>query len=319
MSIRVSVIIPAYNSGAYIERALESVLGQSRGGDEVIVVDDGSDDNTFEVVGKYAGRVRCIRQENAGASAARNTGVRAASSEWIAFLDADDEWMEDYLDKQVAIVERNTELVWTAANFYNCSCVDGHSKQVHDKGAGEKLSGGGEVYEDYFQAYINGAVGWTGTLMIKKAALEEAGMFTEGQPMANDLDMWWRIAYRWPKIGYNREPLAVYHRHVAESITKKHKSPDILSDLIAKHLEISRSLGAFDRLKPCAVHMIRYWNYVYLFDERKFYIRKILKRFKSILPFSYRWIMNSLTTCPRLTLLAKPVIDRISHRIGIKR
>ena len=319
MSIRISVVIPAYNSGASVERAINSVLRQRCPGDEVIVVDDGSTDDTGEVVCKFGDKVKYIRQKNSGASSARNMGVRAASGKWIAFLDADDEWKDDYLNMQVALLERNPELAWTASNFYNCSCKDGHRMQLHDKGAGGKLLGGGEVFEDYFQAYVNGSAGWTGTLMIKKAALEEAGMFTEGQPMANDLDMWWRIAYRYPKIGYNNEPLAVYHSHVAESITKRHRDPEILSDLIAKHLEISRSLGAYDRFKPCAIHMIKYWNYVYLFDERKVYIRKILKRFKMILPFSYRSAMKALTICPPVSILAKPVIDRISWKMGIRR
>ena len=313
----ISIIIPAYNLEAYIERAISSVLGQSRPVGEVIVVDDGSEDNTGEIVGTFGNKVKYIRQENAGASAARNTGIRQASGDWIAFLDGDDEWLGDYLEKQVELIERNPELVWTAGNFYNCCCNDGHSMQIHDKGAGEKLLEGGEVHGDYFQAYINGSAGWTGSLMIKKTALEEAGMFTESQPMANDIDMWWRIAYRYPKIGYNAKPLAVYHSHIENSITQKHKSPDILSDLIAKHLEISRSLGAYDRFVPCAVHMLKYWNYVYLFDERVVYIRKILKRFKEILPFSYRSIMNGLTVCPPLTKTAKPVIDRISLRMGI--
>lgn len=319
MSITVSVVIPAYNSGAYISRAIESVLGQSRPADEVIVVDDGSEDDTGEVVVKFGNKVKYIRQENAGASAARNTGIMQASNEWIAFLDGDDEWKDDYLIKQVELLERNPELVWTAANFYNCCCEDKHRIQLHDKEAGEKLLGGRDYYEDYFQAYVNGTAGWTGTLMIKKAVLKEAGMFSEAQPMANDLDMWWRIGYRYPKIGYNNEPLAVYHSHIENSITKKHRSPDILSDLIAKHLEISQSLGAIDRFKPCAVHMLKYWNYVYLFDERKVYIRKILKRFKRILPFSYRSIMNVFTICSPVTMAAKSVIDRISWKMGIRR
>jgi len=315
MSISISVVIPAYNSGAYIARTVESAIGQSRACMEVIVVDDGSKDNTGDVVAKFADKVKYIRQENAGASTARNTGIIQASGNWIAFLDADDEWKEDYLAKQVKLLERNPQLVWTAANFYNCCCNDGHSMHLHDNGAGEKLLDGGEVFEDYFQAYVNGSAGWTGTLIIKKDVLEEAGMFTEGQPMANDIDMWWRIAYRYPKIGYNIEPLAIYHTHITESITKKHRNPEILSDLIAKHLEIARSLGAYDRFKPCAVHMIKYWNYVYLFDDRKVHIGKILKRFKSILPFSYRSIMKALTMCP----MAKPVIDRISRQMGIRR
>ncbi|HOM77565.1 MAG TPA: glycosyltransferase family A protein, partial [Anaerohalosphaeraceae bacterium] len=88
----ISVVIPAYNCQAYIRRAIDSVLGQSRPADEIIVVDDGSTDGTAEAVRTYGAKVILIQQENAGVSAARNAGIRAASGDWIAFLDADDEW-----------------------------------------------------------------------------------------------------------------------------------------------------------------------------------------------------------------------------------
>lgn len=319
MTLTVSVIIPAYNSGEYIGRALDSVFAQSCPADEIIVVDDGSTDDTGEVVGKFGDKVKYIRQENAGASAARNTGITQASSEWIAFLDADDEWLGDNLKEQAALLEHNGDLVWCSANFYKCHCLDNHSRRIHDPETGKKLLAGSDFFDDYFQAYINAAAGWTGTMMIKRKVLQEAGMFTQGQPMANDLDMWWRVAYRYPKIGYTTKPLTVYHSHIENSITKKHKSPDILNDLVEKHLEIARSLGAYDRFVPCAVHMIKYWNYVYLFDERKVYIRKILKRFKSILPFSYRLIMNALTISPKITEISLPLVKKVSRYLNLRR
>lgn len=93
-SSTVAAVIPTYNSAHLIRRALDSVVAQTRPVDEIIVVDDGSTDNTEEVVKAYAG-VRYIRQENSGAAIARNNGIFAAQSEWIAFLDADDEWLPD--------------------------------------------------------------------------------------------------------------------------------------------------------------------------------------------------------------------------------
>ena len=87
----VSVVIPAYNLGSLVARAIESVLSQSRLADEIIVVDDGSSDDTAEHIKKYGDKVKYIYQENAGLAAARNTGIQAAKSDWIAFLDGDDE------------------------------------------------------------------------------------------------------------------------------------------------------------------------------------------------------------------------------------
>jgi len=319
MNLTVSVVIPAYNSGGYLARTLDSVIAQSRPADEIIVIDDGSTDETGEVAAKYGDQIKYIYQENAGAAAARNTGIENASGEWIAFLDGDDEWLEDYLKEQTDLLKCNSDLVWCAGNFYNCDCVNNHSKRLQDPGKGKELLAGGDFFDDYFQAYINAAAGWTGSMIIKRSVLKEAGMFTKGQPMANDIDMWWRVAYRYPKIGYNPKPLVIYHSHIENSISKKHKSPDILSDLIKKHLDIARSLGACEIFIPCAGHMIKYWNYVYLFDERVSSIRKINKRFSDILNFRYRFIMGLLTICPGLTSLMKPVIDRLSGRIGIRR
>ena len=88
----VSVIIPTYNRAAYIVEALESVFAQTYGDCEIIVVDDGSTDDTKAVLQSHMARIRYIYQENAGVSVARNTGISAATGEWIAFLDSDDQW-----------------------------------------------------------------------------------------------------------------------------------------------------------------------------------------------------------------------------------
>ena len=118
----VSVIIPAHNASEYIGRAIESVLAQTRKPDEIIVVDDGSTDDTARIIADYGSKVIYIQQENAGPSVARNTGIEAATSEWIAFLDADDEWIPEKLELQTELLGRNTNLVWTTANFIRCLC-----------------------------------------------------------------------------------------------------------------------------------------------------------------------------------------------------
>ena len=118
----ITVVIPAYNSEKYIARAIDSVLTQTHKPDEIIVVDDGSTDNTSEIARKYEPSVKLIQQQNAGASVARNTGIEAATSEWIAFLDADDEWLPEKLKLQTEHLKRNPHLQWTTANFIRCQC-----------------------------------------------------------------------------------------------------------------------------------------------------------------------------------------------------
>jgi glycosyltransferase involved in cell wall biosynthesis len=107
----VSAIIPTYNAARWIARAIDSVLSQTHPVDEIIVVDDGSTDNTAEVVAGFGERVRYIRQSNGGPAKARNTGIRAATTEWVAFLDADDWWETQKLELQMAALHRNPNAI----------------------------------------------------------------------------------------------------------------------------------------------------------------------------------------------------------------
>jgi glycosyltransferase involved in cell wall biosynthesis len=114
----VSVIIPTYNRAYCVGEAIESVLAQSLREREIIVVDDGSTDETFAVVQRYGDAVRYLRQSNAGVSAARNTGIRQARGEYIAFLDSDDEWLPDKLAVQLDRMTADSTLVAHATNVH---------------------------------------------------------------------------------------------------------------------------------------------------------------------------------------------------------
>ena len=108
--IRVSVIIPAYNGDRYISAAIDSVLAQTYGKYEIIVVDDGSTDNTSEVIKQYGDRVNYLSQSNQGVAASRNLGLAAARGEYIAFLDQDDVFLPHKLSTQVALLDRDSAL-----------------------------------------------------------------------------------------------------------------------------------------------------------------------------------------------------------------
>ena len=102
MNVTVSVVVPAYNYARYLPKAIDSALGQTHPPLEVIVVDDGSTDDTPRVLAAYADRIRVIRQANQGAGAARNAGIAAARGEYVAFLDSDDLWHPRKLELQLA-------------------------------------------------------------------------------------------------------------------------------------------------------------------------------------------------------------------------
>lgn len=107
----VSVIIPAYNAESFLDRAVQSVVSQSYPVQELIIVDDGSRDGTFECASAMPAPVRAFRQKNAGPAAARNTGAKEATGEWIAFLDADDAWLPGKLERQMQLATADTGLV----------------------------------------------------------------------------------------------------------------------------------------------------------------------------------------------------------------
>src|SRR6185295_3370263 len=123
----ISVVIPAYNVAPFINETLESVFAQTFTDYEVIVVNDGSPDtDDFEAVIKpHLGRIRYLRQENRGASVARNTGLQSARGEFVAFLDADDLWLPNYLEEQMKFIsERGCDLACADATFFGDAAVE---------------------------------------------------------------------------------------------------------------------------------------------------------------------------------------------------
>ena len=134
-------------------------------------------------------------------------------------------------------------------NYRCCCCDEDHRQWIYDDGRSQALLGGQEYYQDYFDAYRNGTCGNTNTMLIQKRILLEAGLFRPNQPRMNDEDMWFRIAYRYPKVGYLAEPLAVYHQGTPDSVVKKHNRPDIVIELIGRHLKLAAEHGRLEAFR----------------------------------------------------------------------
>ena len=315
----VSVVIPAYNAEEYIWRTIESVLKQSRGADEIIVVDDGSTDCTGAAVKRFGEKIRYIRQENAGASVARNTGIEAAEHEWIAFLDADDEWLENKLQVQMSLLERDSDLMWCGGNYYNYLASSGRKAVRVPVEKARQTMGGKDYWDDYFNAFSRGIWGCTDTLVIKRDALKKAGMFTAGQQRANDLDMWFRVANFYPKFGYVCQPLAVYHLEVAESISQKQGFVKWQEEFLSRHLEIAKEHGRLEAFEPCVAKMLRLWMRGMLFNGRKKEIRNLLSRFGYVLPGYYRLSIRALTTFPGVTRAGCRMISKVVRKFNLRR
>jgi glycosyltransferase involved in cell wall biosynthesis len=208
----VSVIIPAYNCACFIGDALNSVFGQTYRPIEVIVVDDGSSDETADIVRSYQS-VRYIRQNNHGPSAARNTGIRAAKGEYIAFLDADDLWVAEKLSEQVALLEACPKASLAFANMRLVSQESGHEPSMFEKyHLTANFFGHDRLVVDAPAKLVWSNFIPTSTVIVRKQALVDAGGFDEAFRKAEDWDLWLRMALHAP-IAYSPALLMLKRVH----------------------------------------------------------------------------------------------------------
>ncbi len=201
----VSVVIPAYNYAHFLPCAIDSVLAQTYDLVEVIVVDDGSTDNTREVVAGYGDRVRYIYQTNAGLSAARNTGIRASTHDFLGFLDADDYWRPNFVARAMELF---SQLPGDHAVIaFQSQFVDEQGRELPKKSFAEVTRGTLNhrhvLLKNRFAA---------DAVVVKKAALLAVGFYDEKLRSSEDRDMWVRIGARFP-LYLDEERLAVIRRH----------------------------------------------------------------------------------------------------------
>jgi glycosyltransferase involved in cell wall biosynthesis len=207
----VSAIITGYNYARFLPAAIESVLAQTCVPDEIIVVDDGSTDNTAEVVAPYAGKgVRYLRRENGGPGAARNTGIRASSGDLIAMLDGDDRWLPDKTALQLAHMEK----------YPSVGLVTGSEIQVHEAdGSRYPLRRGPVGAASYYPwILVENTIGNPSLAMVRRECFERVGVFDEGLPLGQDWEMWIRIARSFD-VGVVDADLIFFTRHAASLST----------------------------------------------------------------------------------------------------
>jgi glycosyltransferase involved in cell wall biosynthesis len=315
----ISVVIPAYNSAAHLARALDSVLAQTRPAEEILVVDDGSTDATAEVARSYGDAVRLIAQANAGAAAARNAGIRAARGTWIAFLDADDEWLPDRLALQTDILDRRPALVWVSGNYTTCSCGEQRQAAFITPQKARAFLTGDRVAADFLAVYAEGLSGHTDTMLIRRQVLIEAGLFDPSLIKAEDIDLWWKIAYRHPAVGFAAEPVAIYHLGTPQSLNKNQMAGRFFADLVRRHLALAERHHRQDAFRPLAAWLLRGWMRSMLFDAQAADIRLLLDEFGTLFPAGYRLWMRGLTAFPNATAAGCHTISKIIRRLKLRR
>jgi glycosyltransferase involved in cell wall biosynthesis len=301
--MKISVIIPAYNAAAWIGRAIDSVLGQTRAAEEVIVVDDGSTDATADRVRSYGERVRLIQQANAGVSAARNAGILAARNEWLAFLDADDEWLPDKLKIQTALLNRNPDLVWASANYFHGS-EDSTVQTPHlDAQAIAALNarlGANEFFESYFDAFLCRANGNMDTLICRKECLIKAGLFYPAMKNAEDDDLHLRVAYQGHRFGFSTEPLAIYHHQNPRSAVRGRLDARQMDDYLARHLSLSAAAGMEAGFRACGGGILSHCLRQMLLQGQGRAARGLIRKYGFLLNPTFRLSVYLGSFCPPL-------------------
>lgn len=211
-----SVIIPLYNKAPYIEKAIQSIAAQTFQEFELLVIDDGSADNSFHVANDILSKLspplggwRMESQENQGVSTARNNGVKYAKYNYIAFLDADDWWEPTYLEKMRDLIKQFPEAGIYGSSYFK---VKNGKFIPANIGLPEDFQSG---LINYFQVYANTMWMplWTGATVIKRTIFEDLNGFKPQLKLGEDFDLWVRVAMKYP-VAYLNIPLAYYNQDV---------------------------------------------------------------------------------------------------------
>lgn len=237
----VAVVLPCYNAETTLQRALDSVFIQTYTDFHVYAVDDGSTDRTLQVLAANAHRCSYISQVHRGPAAARNRAIRMANSPFIAFLDADDEWLPTKLERQIALLKDQPDVALV------CSfCLLGDS----DEG-GQVLSHNVHVSGRLFKELIRNCFVFTPTVVVRRRCLEDVGLFGESLAVSEDFNLWLRIAARW-RIAYLQESLAVVHKRHG-SLSAAVSDAERLSNGIAALQDVRARCGQLSRLEARAL------------------------------------------------------------------
>jgi glycosyltransferase involved in cell wall biosynthesis len=233
----ISIIIPCYNAERYIAATIESVLAQSQPGMEIIVVDDGSTDQSVNTVLKTFPSVRLEQQANQGVAAARNTGIRLARGEWVAFVDADDIWLPGKLSAQLQQLQSAPECrmnytAWEVWPSDQPRPAADYLARLQDRAADSARWDGASGWI-YTQLLLDCVV-WTSTVLVQRSLLEELGGFDASLRIGEDYDLWLRASRLTPILRIAR-PYALYRIHPA-SITKTMPTDNYRATLVGRAL-----------------------------------------------------------------------------------
>lgn len=234
--MNISVIIPSYNRAQLLPRAVNSVLEQTLPAQEIIIVNDGSSDNTAGIVAEQFPQCRYIEQSNRGVSAARNRGIEVATGEWLAFLDSDDEWLPSKLEAQRDLLQQHpdikichTEEIWVR-NGKRVNQMKKHAKS------------GGYIFQNCLPLCVISP----SSVTIHRALFNEIGTFDEELPACEDYDLWLRICASYPVAFVEQPQIKKYGGH-DDQLSQQHWGMDRFRIQALEKIIKSDRLNSADR------------------------------------------------------------------------
>lgn len=270
---KISVIIPLFNKGFIISKTIQAVLAQTYADFEVILINDGSTDNSFEIASQFSDkRIHLFQQENKGAAAARNLGIERSNGEFIAFLDADDYWFPNHLE----------ELVNLAEQFPNCGSycsryqIKNTEKTISTpvfNGISKNFNG---IVANYFASNHPYKINITLNQIIPKKILLEMNCFTPGVTNGQDLELWTKIAIKYP-IALNNKTTAIYNYYLPNTLSKKSIKTMTLMDFNQFKEQEKQNLDLKRFLDFHRIFYAKHYKIVGNNDKVEFYLNDVNK------------------------------------------
>jgi glycosyltransferase involved in cell wall biosynthesis len=256
---KVSVIIPTYQRANIVSQAIKSVLAQTYQDYEIIVVNDGSTDNTPEALGQFGNEIKIIHQTNQGLSAARNTGIRASQGDYIAFLDDDDLWETHKLETQIPILESQHKigLIYSDMFFFSGQDLLPGSYNTSYPTPPIQL-----LWNLFYQNYIP-----VPTVVVRRECLDEVGLFDETLTSCEDYDLWLRIIAKFP-IHFVNDLLARYR--LSENSMSQNIERMIFNCLRVKE----KALNNNPQLQQFPLYYLDRCYYIYYLELTRVYIQQ---------------------------------------------
>ena len=283
--VKISVVIPVFNKGFILNETLNSVLQQTFTNFEIIIINDGSTDNSLEVLSKFNDlRIHVYSQENKGAAAARNLGIEKSSGEFIAFLDADDYWFPNHLE----------ELIKLEKQYPNCGCYCSRYQIKNTKNSilnptfkniSSEFVG---IVENYFASNYPFKINITLNQMIPKKIVTEMGGFTEGVTNGQDLELWTKIGIQHP-VALNNCVTAIYNNYLPNTLSKNSFKTMKLMDFKQFEFEENKNPDLKKFLDFHRVFYAKHYKIIGDNESAQFYLKDVNK---DNIPFKMKILFN---------------------------